>query len=194
MPNPSLRPVLTLSLLLTSLLLMPATATQEHRWGILDKPAPPWKIDSWVQLADGQKIGPEIAQFKGKVIYLYCFQSWCPGCHAHGFPTLQKMIAHYKDDPQVAFVALQTTFEGHAANSAQKAKATAERYQLKIPVGHTQGTEGRPPQFMFDYRTGGTPWTAIIDGAGIVRFNDFHVDFDQAVKLINDLKDKATKE
>ena len=149
-------------LLLTALLLMPATA-KEQSWGILDKKAPPWKIDTWVQLPAGSQKAPDVADLKGKIVYLYCFQSWCPGCHAHGFPTLQKMIEHYKDDPQVVFVALQTTFEGHATNSPQKAKATAERYKLTIPVGHTQGSEKRPPQFMNDYRTGGTPWTAIID-------------------------------
>ena len=38
-----------------------------------------------------------MADFRGKVVYLYFFQSWCPGCHRHGFPTLQAMSKHFAD-------------------------------------------------------------------------------------------------
>jgi hypothetical protein len=44
------------------------------------------------------------------------------------------------------------------------------------------------------YRTGGTPWTVIIDRAGIVRFNDFHIEAKAASRLVDHLKQAAPKQ
>ena len=41
---------------------------------------------------------------------------------------------------------------------------------------------------MRNYRTGGTPWTIIIDKRGMVRFNNFHIQAEDAVKIIDALK------
>ena len=40
---------------------------------------------------------------------------------------------------------------------------------------------------MMRYRSGGTPWTIIIDQDGIVQFNDFGIESEQAIKLIDRL-------
>lgn len=106
-------------------------------------------------------------------------------------PTLGKLIEHYKGDDEVAFVAVQTTFEGFGVNTPEKAKQTARQYKLTIPVGHSGSAEERST-VMKRYRTGGTPWTVIIDRDGIVRYNDFHIDPQKAVKLINELLDDAS--
>ena len=44
--------------------------------GIVGKKAPKLEVDSWVSLPKGQKAGPTLAKLKGKVVYLYYFQSW----------------------------------------------------------------------------------------------------------------------
>ena len=82
---------------------------------------------------------------------------------------------------------IQTTFEGHSINDASKLKEIAERYQLKIPFGQSEGKLGLP-EIMRKYRTGGTPWTVIIDKKGKVRFNDFHISTTKAVETIEALK------
>ena len=153
--------------------------------GILGKSAPAWTVDNWFNLlANTESI--DLSDYRGKVVYLYCFQSWCPGCHKYGFPTLQKLIAAYKNNNNVEFVAVQTTFEGYHTNTFESAKRTAKQYELNIPIGHS-GTAGVRSQLMRDYRTGGTPWTVIIDQSGIVRYNDFHIKVDQAADLIDKL-------
>ena len=46
------------------------------------------------------------------------------------------------------------------------------------------------PQIMRDYRSGGTPWTVIINQEGKVIYNHFHIEPDQAVTLIEQLLSK----
>ncbi len=155
------------------------------RYGIINKPAPSWGVAKWYQLPD-KKTSLDVVDYKGKVIYLYGFQSWCPGCHSHGFPTLQKLITHYKGNPNVGFVAIQTVFEGFKFNTVEKAVETAKRYDLDIPVGHS-GSAGEKSSFMQTYRSGGTPWSVIIDKKGVVRYNDFHIKTDKAIEIIDRL-------
>lgn len=161
--------------------------SQNSKGGILGKKAPTINVDKWVSLPKGSK-APTPESLKGKVIYLYCFQSWCPGCHSSGFPTLQQVSKHFKDDKDVQFLTIQTVFEGFGTNTQAKALATAKRYQLTgIPVGHS-GSKQKRSDIMSSFRTRGTPWTIIIGKDGIVKYNAFHIKPESAIKLINQLK------
>ena len=151
--------------------------------GILGRQAPRWQVDQWFNPPEGRD-GIDVSDFRGKVLYLYGFQSWCPGCHRYGFPTMQRLIDHYRGNDDVAFVAIQTTFEGFTTNDADGAKRTVERYGLTIPVGHS-GSRGRRSPIMQQYRTGGTPWIVLIDRTGRVRFNDFHIELTRAIEMID---------
>ena len=151
--------------------------------GILNQPAPAWGVQQWEQLPEGKE-SLDVIDFKGKVFYLYCFQNWCPGCHSHGFPLLQKLTKHYQDSNSVAFVAIQTTFEGYFTNTFEGVQKIAHQYGLKIPVGQ-RGSEIQHSRLMRDYRTGGTPRSIVIDKQGVVRFNDFHIYEKDAIRLID---------
>ncbi len=154
--------------------------------GIVGEDAPDWGVDAWMNLSHGlQRL--HLADLQGKVVYLLCFQSWCPGCHARGFPTLKQLIADFKDADDVAFVAVQTVFEGFSTNTEQRAWETARRYELDIPIGH-DGTAGKRSVLMQRYRTGGTPWVVIIDKQGKVRWNGFHIAADNARGLIDEMR------
>jgi thiol-disulfide isomerase/thioredoxin len=144
-------------------------------YGILGGQAPSWGVETWFNLADDRQ-RLDIDDFKGKVLYLYCFQSWCPGCHSSGFPTLQAMMRENGDDQNVAYVAIQTVFEGFDQNTLEKAQEVARKYALDIPFGHDPGPDGSRSVIMQRYRTGGTPWIILIGSDGLVRFNDFHAD------------------
>ena len=162
-----------------------AKPDEEPARGIVGRKAPNWDVERWFNLPEGaDKL--DVRDFRGKVVYVLCFQSWCPGCHARGFPTLQKMIEKYKGQSAVAFVAVQTTFEGFSVNSAQVAETVGRRYDLKIPIGHT-GSDGKRSGLMERYRTGGTPWVIVIDRDGVVRFNDFYLPPEEGAKLIDRL-------
>jgi len=160
--------------------------------GISGKAAPKWGVDTWRQLPEGKK-SLDIGDFKGKVLYLYCFQSWCPGCHSRGFPTLQSLVKSYAGDGEVAFVAIQTVFEGFGVNSPERGWETAEKYKLAIPFGHS-GSADKRSSIMQRYRTGGTPWTIIVDPEGRVVFDDFHIDAQRATRLIDKLKTGTSDE
>lgn len=59
-------------------------------------------------------------------------------------------------------------------------------------MAHAEGdpkTHG-VPEIMKNYRSGGTPWTAIIDPQGMVAYNSFHIDTDKAVALMEKLLSK----
>jgi len=173
---------IVMGILAGALLPLASEGVMESERGILGKPAPQWSVEQWLNLPPGKK-KIEIQDFHGKVLYLFCFQSWCPGCHSSGFPTLQKVITRFKDNDEVAFVAIQTVFEGFSSNTIDHAKQVARKYKLTIPVGQS-GAPGKRSQVMARYRTGGTPWVVIIDREGVVRYNAFHIDVDQAATLI----------
>jgi thiol-disulfide isomerase/thioredoxin len=151
---------------------------------IIGKKAPSFEVDTWIQT---YKQDLDINDFKNKVVYIYGFQSWCPGCHSHGFPTLNELSKYYKYDSDVKFVAIQTTFEGFSTNDIQAAKDIIKRYNLTMPVAQS-GLEGLRSKFMINYNTGGTPWTIIVDKNGIVRFSNFHLTSREAVTIIDKLK------
>ena len=178
--------ILKIVTFITILGLMKPLQAQIPPGGILNQKAPSWEVNQWFQLPEGKET-LDISDFEGKVVYLYCFQSWCPGCHKYGFPTLQKLIAKFGNDEDVAFVAVQTTFEGFSTNSFERGKEVADQYGLKIPIGHS-GSPEKYSELMVSYQTRGTPWAIIIDKNGIVRFNNFHIEPEMAITLINELK------
>lgn len=154
--------------------------------GILGQTAPRWDATDWIQVK-GHRKSLEIDELKGKVVVLFCFQAWCPGCHAYGFPVLQKLVKHYEKDSEVQFAAVQTVFEGFGANTVARGHTCARKFDLEIPFGHS-GKRGEVSRLMQRYRTGGTPWTIIIGKGRKVRFNDFRIDRAQAIRLIDRLK------
>ena len=157
--------------------------------GILGQDAPEWKVEEWISLPTGMKAGPKLGDLKGKTVYLYCFQSWCPGCHSSGFPTLKEVSDHFKGDDEVAFVVMQTVFEGFSANTPEKARAVARKYDLEHLPFAQSGTRERESDIMKSYRTRGTPWTIIIGPDGKVAYNDFHIKAAEAIELIDELKE-----
>lgn len=170
-------------------LILNANAQSKPAGGILGQKAPAITVDQWVSLPEGAK-APTPASLKGKVIYLYCFQSWCPGCHSSGLPTLQKVSKNFASDPAVKFIAIQTVFEGFSSNTPEKAKEIAQKYELThLPFGQSGSPEKRSP-IMSGFKTRGTPWTIIIGKDGLVKYNSFHIQPQQAIELIKTLKEK----
>ncbi len=156
-------------------------------YGILGTQAPAWNIQKWFNVPAGKQ-ATELADYADNVVYLYCFQSWCPGCHSSGFPSMLAAIDMFREASDVSFVTVQTVFEGFEANSAAKAQETADRYKLSNPVGHDPGPDNSGSVLMRNYRTGGTPWTIIIGKDGFVHFNDFHASTGPICQLIDMLR------
>ena len=154
-----------------------------EKYGILGQKAPQWSIKKWHNLPN-DKTSLEIDDYKNKVLYLYFFQSWCPACLHKGFPTIKSLHDKYKDNKDVAFIAVQTVFEGHDTNTIESAKKLAEKFSLDIPFGQS-GEKGSRSKIKKDYKAPGTPWTVIIGKDGTVKFNYFVIDTEKAVKIID---------
>ncbi len=151
--------------------------------GIAGRMAPELAVDYWID-RNGDDSRFTLAEHAGKWVFLKCFQSWCPGCHSHGFPALQQISLALVDNPGVAFAGIQTVFEGHDTNTVDKVREIQLRYELQMPMGHDPGPAGGHPQTMVDYRTGGTPWMILIDPQRQVVFNDFGIDVDKAIAFL----------
>lgn len=54
---------------------MTTAVAEQKTLGILNQAAPRWGVSQWFQLPE-DKTHLDIGDFKGKVVYLYCFQSW----------------------------------------------------------------------------------------------------------------------
>jgi hypothetical protein len=106
-----------------------------------------------------------------------------------GFPTLQKVTQAFKNENQVIFLAVQTVFEGYEFNSRNKLRKNQLEWGLKIPMAHAAGNPQTHdiPAIMSKYRSGGTPWTVLIDPKGKVAYNHFHIQPPQAIAMINQL-------
>jgi len=156
-----------------------------ERYGIRQYQAPEIVLDHWID-AEGNPTNFSVEAQQGKWLFMKFFQNWCPGCHKLGFPTLQKFVAAFEDNPKVTAVAVQTVFEGFDYNNKDAVRELQLRYKLPIIMGHDQGTEvtNNMPLSMINYRTGGTPWLILVAPNGQVIMNDFHVDSDSLINFV----------
>jgi thiol-disulfide isomerase/thioredoxin len=147
-----------------------------------------FEVNQWID-SNGNIIEPiKLSDYKGKFKILYCFQSWCPGCHSKGFPDLKRMVDALGGNNKIAFLAIQTVFEGYDENTYKKMVETQKQYELKIPFGHDAGDDGKSrSNIMKNYQTGGTPWFIFIDKYDNVVFSDFHLNADAAIEFLKTL-------
>lgn len=160
-------------------------AVAKSDYGIEGQLAPEIKLDYWID-KDGKEGEFSVLANRGKWVFLKCFQSWCPGCHSSGFPTLKAFSDEFHDHPKVAIAGIQTVFEGFGSNTLADVRKLQLRYDLPIVMGHDPGDPkgGRHPQTMRKYRTGGTPWLILINPAGRVVFNSFHAKSDKLIEYV----------
>jgi len=153
-------------------------------YGIEGQIAPELQVDYWID-GNGDPATFNLTDHEGKWVFLKCFQSWCPGCHSHGFPALKQISDALAGNPEIAFAGIQTVFEGHYTNTVDKVREIQLQYDLQIPMGHDPGPESGNPKTMVDYRTGGTPWMILINPDRKVIFNDFGIDAKKAIAFLD---------
>ncbi|WOD44535.1 peroxiredoxin family protein [Hwangdonia lutea] len=151
--------------------------------------APEFHVKNWIDANGNKTEAIKLSDFKGKFKIVYCFQHWCPGCHSKGLPDLKKMVEALHENKNIIFLAIQTVFEGHDANTYQKMVETQKQYSLKIPFGHDAGDDGKSySNMMKNYKTGGTPWFIFIDKHDNVVYSEFHLNPDAAIQFLKELK------
>ena len=85
-------------------------------------------------------------------------------------------LAHvFEGNENIKFFVVQTVFEGHHINTADKLAKLQSQYRLKIPMSHDDGrAKGTKRSVAMDlYRPAGTPWFVVINKKGRVVFDGF---------------------
>lgn len=177
---------LSTSGLAAAALVLPLKVKARSDDGIQGSMAPELEVEHWID-ADGKPTRFNLAMHRGKWVFLKCWQSWCPGCHAHGFPALKKISDALVGNPKVTIAGIQTVFEGFEVNTVDKLRDIQLQYALHIPMGHDAGDVNGDhyPITMKNYRTGGTPWMILIDPDGTVVFNGFNINSDRAIEFLS---------
>lgn len=152
--------------------------------------APELTVPHWIDGKGNKTDAFTLAQHENKWVVLKCFQNWCPGCHATGFPALKKLVKTFgTENENITFAAIQTTFEGHYTNNKQALRPLQLRYDTPIPYGHDAGdpdlsreNPAHYPNTMRDYGTRGTPWFIIIAPNRQIVFSHFHLNVDAVIE------------
>ncbi|CAN7755223.1 peroxiredoxin family protein [Rhizobium sp. LjRoot258] len=160
-------------------------------YGISGSPAPELLVPYWID-AEGKPRTPVTVSGLGprhRVLFFY--QHWCSGCHSHGFPALLSLIERTRD-VEVAYAVVQTVFEGAETNTPERLSEDQRRYGLRIPFGHDRRLPGhRLPTTMENYRTGGTPWFAALDPAGVVLQDGFAIAAEEFIAAVDKARTTA---
>jgi len=121
-------------------------------WGGVDEVQAP---DFTLQSSDGKPVS--LAQFKGDVVMINFWASWCGPCRQE-MPLLDNIYKQYKD---MGFTLLGVNVEPHARNADAWLKQTPVSYPILFDP---------KSQVSQLYQVQAMPTTVIIDRKGIVRF------------------------
>ncbi|MCC4229039.1 TlpA family protein disulfide reductase [Zunongwangia profunda] len=111
----------------------------------------PIKADFSLKLIDGKGNSKSLADFKGKVIFINFWATWCPPCIAE-MPSINTLNEEMGDEVVFVMLSLDQDFE--------KAKAFKKRKGYELPI-YAPG--GKLPKM---YQSSAIPTTFVIDADG----------------------------
>jgi len=110
----------------------------------------------------------QLADYKGDVIFLYFWATWCGPCRA-SIPTIQEFYEEHKDSGVVVLAVSSTQVELRGGTDPEQAEqqveAFAEEKGITFPILLDRYSEGWQI-----YQQRGIPANYVIDEDGIVRF------------------------
>jgi len=131
----------------------------------LDRPAPAFQM-----IAGNRSVGP--ADLHGRVTVLAFWASWCLPC-IHEMPELQRSYQRFRDDPRVAFYAVDTGVFGN--QTSEDGAHFLRSRKLDIPMAFDSGEAAR------GFGVDGIPALFILDRDGHIRY--IHHGYDSAEDL-----------
>jgi peroxiredoxin len=131
-------------------LALPGSSVATGPLGLIGKQAPSFAVSN----DDGRSAA--LADYRGKIVVLNLWASWCPPCRAE-MPDLEKLHQAYASRGVVVLGVDQ-------GESADRARAFATSLRITYPVLIDDGQ-----QYGLVYAALGLPTTVVVDRGGVVR-------------------------
>ncbi len=152
------------------------------KWCFAGSRAPELFVSEWINGDPGMLI-----DMRGKVVVLDFFQMIEPECSEFSIPLIAKWERKYKGSKNIKFISIHTVYEEQGLQTPQALKAFVKKKGINHPVGIDMNGGGSfVPITMRKYRALGTPFIAVIDKKGSIRFRQLGVfETDTAEKIID---------
>lgn len=123
-------------------------------------------VDFTLTDLNGKKV--TLSDFKGKIVILDFWATWCVPCKA-SFPAMQMAVDKYKDDPDVKFLFIHTWERTADPAADARAYIAGMKYDFRVLMD-TKDPETKANKVVADYHVSGIPAKFLIDGKGNIRF------------------------
>ncbi|MDJ1492329.1 TlpA disulfide reductase family protein [Cytophagaceae bacterium DM2B3-1] len=118
-----------------------------------------------------------LIDYKGKVVVLDFWATWCVPCR-NSFPAMQMTMNMYQNDKNVVFLFIDTREKSPNYQSLISQFLSDNHYDFYVLLDE-KGADGVQNKVYKTYQIPGIPTKFVIDGKGIIRFKNIGFDMNK---------------